>query len=174
MRTKLTILLIAVLLSSLTLKAQETSFEGIWNAVKKTSVIKAIKIQDIGDNRLLVMFKTNDGIEQKEVEKPTGNSLIVTLVDEVVYGKWRVGYRNGSYNYIIGMDGSESAGEATAVYIPNTYATINYEYISYQMALKNGNIELYYKFHGDYTNEYNDVLFMQSSRWSEYGTYTNW
>ncbi|MBR5003037.1 MAG: hypothetical protein IKY13_05940, partial [Bacteroidaceae bacterium] len=95
MKHKYLWLLAAVLLSTFSLKAQESSsFEGVWDAVKQTLVIKSIKIQDIGDNKLLVMFKTKDGIEQKEVEKPSGNSLIVTFIDEVNYGKWRLGYNN--------------------------------------------------------------------------------
>lgn len=175
MKHKYLCLLAAVLLSTFSLKAQESSsFEGVWDAVKQTLVIKSIKIQDIGDNKLLVMFKTKDGIEQKEVKKPSGNSLIVTFIDEVNYGKWRLGYNDRRDDYIIGMEGSESAGYATEIYVRDRYATIEYEYIRYKLVLENGNIHMYYTFYSDYTDDYQIVLFKQSSKWGDAGIYTNW
>ena len=169
MKKYLIIIVLFITLANNHVIAQDaSSFEGTYYSTNEKLIIKAIKITDTGDGKLLVQFKTSKGIEKHEVDVPGSNTFTVTVLEEESFGKYKI--MNGK---IITASGG-SHGEATEIYHRNSVATREMEYISYRFTLIDGNIRMEYRFFSNYLDSYNQVLFNQSSNWGVAGEYTSW
>lgn len=168
MKKYLSIIVLFVLLSNNYASAQDASpFEGVWYPTKET-YIEAINIKDIGDDKLLVQFKTSKGIEKHKVDIPTDNTITISVCYEESYGKWKL-----RGNMIMTASGG-TYGEATTIYSRNSVANREKEYVSYRLELVDGNIQMQTRFSGDYLDSGNRVVFDQSSNWVNVAEFTNW
>lgn len=176
MKMKNVILLMAMMIGLLSANAQSNNpFVGVWNPVDKVGCVKAMKISEVGNGKLFVQLKTDEGIKSQEIEAPASSdeTIMLKFNDETEYGKWGIGYRSGSNDWIIGYDGSEGAGPATKIYSRYGTANVCYNYWGYKICLKDGNIKLEYELWSEYYGS-GQELFMQSSGWFYGGTFTNW
>lgn len=184
MRTKSVILLMAMLIGLLSANAQSNNpFVGVWNPVDKVWHVKAMKISEVGNGKLLVQLKTDEGIKSQEIKAPASSDeiIILKIADEeegpngVRYGEWRIGSWNGERGHILQYHGDGTYGTngpATEIYSDNT-ANVCYCYWGYKIWLKDGNLKLEHKCWTEYYSS-SQKSFMQSSGWTYSGTYTNW
>lgn len=167
MKKYLSIIVLFVLLSNNYASAQDASpFEGVWYPTKET-YIEAINIKDIGDDKLLVQFKTSEGIKKHKVDIPTDNTITITVCYEESYGKWKL---RGN---MIMTDSGGTNGEATKIYL-RTVANRVKEYLSYRLELIDGNIQMQKCLTGDYLDRGDRVVFSQSTNWLYVAEFTNW
>ena len=169
MKKYLIIIVLFITFSNNHVIAQDaSSFEGTYYSANEKLIIKAIKIADAGDGKLLVQFKTSKGIEKYQVDIPDNNTFTITIREDASFGHWKI--RNG--NIITASGGGN--GEVTTIYHGNATATREIEYISYRLTLIDGNIRMEYRFFSDYLDNNNRLLFDQSSNWGVAGEYTSW
>ena len=168
MKKYLSIIVLFVLLSNNYASAQDASpFEGVWYPTKET-YIEAINIKDIGDDKLLVQFKTSEGIKKHKVDIPTDNTITITVCYEKLYGNWKL------RDNMIMIDSGGTNGEATKIYLRNSVAYCEIGYVSYRLKLIDGNIQMHKYLTNDYLDRGDRVVFSQSTNLLYVAEFTNW